>query len=93
VAWHEAHRQKRNREAFDCGEEALNEFLRHYARKSHDRGGAKTFLAIGDADNKTILGFYSLSPASVGFCPDAGIPAGPTGRADPGGRELADNSC
>ena len=30
-------------------------------------GGAKTFLAIDDADNKTILGFYSLSPASIGY--------------------------
>jgi GNAT superfamily N-acetyltransferase len=30
-------------------------------------GGAKTFLAISDDDNKTVLGFYSLSPASVGY--------------------------
>jgi len=30
-------------------------------------GGAKTFLAIDDADNKTVLGFYSLSPASVQY--------------------------
>ncbi|MGA7220063.1 MAG: GNAT family N-acetyltransferase [Candidatus Sulfotelmatobacter sp.] len=57
---------KHDREAFDCGEEALNEFLRRYARKSHELGGAKTFLAI-DAGNKAILGFYSLSPASVGY--------------------------
>jgi GNAT superfamily N-acetyltransferase len=49
------------------GEEALNEFLRRYARKSHDRGGAKTFVAIDDADQKTIVGFYSLSPASVEY--------------------------
>ena len=45
----------------------MNEFLRRYARKSHDRGGAKTFLAIDNADSKTILGFYSLSPASVEY--------------------------
>ena len=68
AAWHEEPIDKRHdREAFDCGEEALNEFLRRYARKSHDRGGAKTFLAIDNADNKTILGFYSLSPASVDY--------------------------
>lgn len=67
-AWHEEPITKRhNREAFDCGEEALNEFLRRYARKSHDLGGAKTFLAIDDSDNETILGFYSLSPASVAY--------------------------
>ena len=68
AVWHEEPIAKRhNREAFDCGEEALNEFLRRYARKSHDLGGAKTFLAIDDADNETILGFYSLSPASVAY--------------------------
>ncbi len=59
--------KKHDREMFDCGEEALNEFLRRFARKSHELGGAKTFLAIDDADNKTIFGFYSLSPASVDY--------------------------
>lgn len=68
TAWHEEPLNKRHdRKAFDCGEEALNEFLHRYARKSHELGGAKTFLAIDDADNKTLLGFYSLSPASVDY--------------------------
>ena len=67
-AWQEeAIRKTHDRRAFDCGEAALNEFLRHHARKSHDMGGAKTFLAIANADGKTILGFYSLSPASVEY--------------------------
>lgn len=66
--WHEEPiRKKHQRETFDCGEEALNEFLRRHARKSHESGGAKTFLAIDDADSATILGFYSLSPASVDY--------------------------
>ncbi len=66
--WHEEPiNKKHDREAFDCGEEALNEFLRRYARKSHELGAAKTFLAIDDADNKTLLGFYSLSPASINY--------------------------
>jgi GNAT superfamily N-acetyltransferase len=68
TSWHEEPiTKKHDREAFDCGEEALNEFLRRYARKSHDLGGAKTFLAMDDAGDKTILGFYSLSPASVDY--------------------------
>lgn len=67
-SWHEEPIGKtHNRQAFDCGEAALNEFLQRYARKSHELGGAKTFLAIDDADNKTILGFYSLSPADVEY--------------------------
>ena len=67
-AWHEESiSKKHNREAFDCGEPALNEFLQRYARRSHDLGGAKTFLAIADSDNESILGFYSVSPASVEY--------------------------
>ena len=67
-SWHEEPIGKtHNRQAFDCGEAALNEFLQRYARKSHELGGAKTFLAIDDRDNKAILGFYSLSPASVAY--------------------------
>lgn len=68
MAWYEEPiNKKHDRETFDCGEEVLNEFLRRYARKSHELGGAKTFLAIDDKDNQTVLGFYSLSPASVDY--------------------------
>ncbi|HZS53574.1 MAG TPA: hypothetical protein VFA65_04170 [Bryobacteraceae bacterium] len=67
-AWHEEPIAKRHaRDAFDCGEAALNEFLQRYARRSHELGGAKTFLAISDADKETILGYYSLSPASIAY--------------------------
>jgi GNAT superfamily N-acetyltransferase len=68
TAWHEEPiSRKYDREEFDCGDGALNEFLRRYARKSHERGGAKTFLAIEEVGSKSILGFYSLSPASVDY--------------------------
>jgi hypothetical protein len=68
AAWHEEPIGRRHaRETFDCGEVALNEFLQRHARKSHEMGGAKTFLAIDEADNKTILGYYSLSPASIAY--------------------------
>jgi GNAT superfamily N-acetyltransferase len=68
AAWHEEPIAKHHeRESFDCGEVALNEFLRRYARKSHELGGAKTFLAIEDSEVKTILGYYSLSPASIAY--------------------------
>jgi len=66
--WHEEPiSKKHDREGFDCGEDSLNEFLRRHARRSHELGGAKTFLAIDNADNETILGFYSLSTASVAY--------------------------
>jgi Predicted acyltransferase len=67
-AWHEEPISRtHNREAFDCGDPALNEFLRRHARKSHEQGGAKTFLAIDDATRACILGFYSVAPASIAY--------------------------
>ena len=66
--WHEEPIEKRHdRAGFDCGDGDLNGFLQLHARKSHDKGGAKTFLAIDDTDNTKILGFYSLSPASIAY--------------------------
>ena len=56
-----------DRKNFDCGDPDLNAFLHRHARKSHELGGAKTFLAIDDSDGKTILGFYSLAPASLAY--------------------------
>ena len=67
-AWHEEPIDKRHdRAAFECGDTDLNSFLRRHARQSHEKGGAKTFLAIDDADDTRILGFYSLSPASIAY--------------------------
>ncbi len=66
--WHEEPISKtQDRESFDCGDIALNDYLRRHARKSHVQGGAKTFLAISDAGSNTILGFYSVSPASIAY--------------------------
>lgn len=75
-AWtEEAITRKHDRGGFDCGDTDLNEFLRRYARQSHDQGAAKTFLAVDD-DGGAILGFYSLAPASVAYhrVPEAARP-------------------
>jgi GNAT superfamily N-acetyltransferase len=66
--WHEEPISKaHDRKSFDCGDTELNGFLQRYARQSHDLGGAKTFLAIDDTDNRTILGFYSIAPGSLSY--------------------------
>lgn len=66
--WHEEPIAKQHhRDAFDCGEVVLNDFLRRYARQAHEHGGAKTFVAVPDDDTTRVLGFYALSPASVEF--------------------------
>lgn len=72
--WHEEPiAREHNRAEFDCGDDALNEFLRRYARQTHEQGGAKTFLAVRDDDSTAILGFYCLSPASVEFSRAAAV--------------------
>jgi GNAT superfamily N-acetyltransferase len=66
--WHEEPIAKQhNRDAFECGDAALDEFLRRYARQAHEHGGAKTFVAVPDEDLTRVLGYYSLSPASIEF--------------------------
>ncbi|AWK43496.1 N-acetyltransferase [Photorhabdus laumondii subsp. laumondii] len=65
--WHEEPIGKHHdRGAFDCGDEALNQFLHRHARQSHEKGGAKTYLAVSK-NNGTVLGYYSLSPASIAY--------------------------
>lgn len=96
TGWHEEPiNKKHDQEVFDCGEAPLNDFLRRYARRSHELGGAKTFLAIDDADDKTILGFYSLSPASVDYARTPEIIRRGLARHDVPGfrRASADNFC
>jgi GNAT superfamily N-acetyltransferase len=90
TAWHEEPIDKsHDPQPFDCGEAALNEFLQHHARKSHELGGAKTFLAIDDADKKAILGFYSLSPASIEYARTPAIVRRGLARYDVPGFRLA----
>lgn len=59
--------KKHDRNSFDCGEPELNEFLKKHARQSHERGAAKTFVAVDKADGRSILGFYSLCPAALEY--------------------------
>ena len=67
-AWHEEPiSKKHDRKSFDCGDPAMNDFFERYARQSHESGAAKTFLAIDNADNKSILGFYSLAPGALAY--------------------------
>ena len=67
-AWHEEPILKRHdRKSFDCGDPLMSEYLQRYARQGHESGAAKTFLAVDDSDDKTILGFYSLAPGALAY--------------------------
>lgn len=63
----EAIARSHDRKAFDCGEPALNEYLVRFARQNHESGGAKTLVAVAPDAPTTILGYYSLCPASLEY--------------------------
>lgn len=65
-AWREeAITKTHDRKRFDCGQPELNTFISRYARQAHERGTAKTFCAIDVTSPRTILGFYTISPAQI----------------------------
>ncbi len=67
-AWHEESIAKHHdRQTFDCGQGDFNVFLQSHARQSHERGAVKTFVAVADNGSNKVLGYYSLSPASVEY--------------------------
>ena len=72
--------KKHDRASFDCGEPALNEFLRKHARQSHEKGAAKTFLAIS---RRTVRRFWA---STVSARLASNMPAHPKSfaRASPG---------
>ncbi len=49
--------------AFDCGEEALNAYLRKFAFVNHQAGYARTFVVCDEAD--TVSGYYTLTASQV----------------------------
>jgi GNAT superfamily N-acetyltransferase len=66
--WHEEAIQKsRDCASFDCGNAQINDFLRRYARQSHDQNASKTFCAIANTAPDQILGFYTIAPSAVAY--------------------------
>src|ERR1700691_1171082 len=68
LVWDEAPIAKRHdRAAFDCGDSDLNLYLQKFARQNHESGGAKCFVAAPADTSARVLGFYTLSPASIEY--------------------------
>lgn len=55
--------------AFQCGQLALDEYIRRYASQDVRRNVARVFVAVPDDDSRRLAGFYTLSAGSVG-CSD-----------------------
>lgn len=72
-AWkEEAIAKLHDRQSFDCGDVAMNDFFRRYARQSHEQNASKTFCAIDMSKPSRVLGFYTVAPSSVAY---AGVPS------------------
>lgn len=54
-----------DRDAFSCGNESLDDYLKKTARQDASRKVAAPFVLIEAVDPKTILGYYTLSAFSV----------------------------
>jgi ribosomal protein S18 acetylase RimI-like enzyme len=68
LAWEEAAISKQHdRAGFDCGDVDLNLYLQKFARQNHESGGAKCFVAAPAGTPARVLGFYTLSPASLEY--------------------------
>lgn len=68
VGWREeALSRRHDRAQFDCGVPELNEYLRRYARQNHERGGAKTFVAVPPESPHTVIGYYTIAPGAIDF--------------------------
>lgn len=59
--------KKYQRGHFDCGYPILNDYLKKYARQNHEKGIAKTFVAISQAQSLRIDGYYTVSASIIEF--------------------------
>jgi len=59
--------KKHQRDSFDCGYAILNDYLKKYARQNHNKGIAKTFVAIPASGSLNIDGYYTVSASVIEF--------------------------
>ena len=59
--------KRHDRGGFDCGVEALNRYLNSLAGQHRVKGIATTFVLIASDRPAQILGYYTLSAASLAF--------------------------
>lgn len=58
-------KNKHDRKNFDCGEVALNNYLKTIAAQHESKSLSRTFVLISGSEQKQIKGYYSLSPCLV----------------------------
>jgi len=58
-------KEKHDRRTFTCGVESLDRFLQANAHQAASKGLSQTYVAIDDADESVILGYYTLTTCMV----------------------------
>lgn len=54
-----------DRDAFFCGNDVLDRYLRHQAGQDSRRGIASIFVAVADDQPSKVLGYFTLSAAAI----------------------------
>lgn len=54
-----------DRQSFSCGYAALDIWFRKYAHQDAKRGYSSVFVALSEDDQEKVIGFYSVSAASL----------------------------
>ena len=54
-----------DRQAFDCGVPALNEYLHRFAEQHRRKGISAAYVLVDSSAPSSILGYYTLSAAEV----------------------------
>jgi len=52
-------------DAFDCGQEALNGWLRKHALQNQGAGAAQTYIGLV---GRVVIGYYSLAVGQIEYC-------------------------
>jgi predicted GNAT family N-acyltransferase len=76
VQYVEILRDHHNRDAFDCGEESLNKYLKQQATQDMRRQIGVTHVAVSIDDSSKLAGYYTLAMTSVapGTIPEKRLP-------------------
>lgn len=56
---------RHDRKSFDCGEAALNGWLKQTAKQHKEKGVSSTFVLVAEDSDVEILGFYAISLAEL----------------------------
>jgi len=57
--------KKHNRNSFDCGVEALNNYLKLTANQQSNKDNSRTYVLEDKEDSSSIVGFYTLTMATI----------------------------